>query len=583
MLGRAQNGETLTISKIVVGSGSASQASDLWPLTALIHFEMNVVINTKNDDGNGQLLVEGVFRSDTAPHAFDLHEVGIMAHIGTESDRLYSVANAFLDPVDHIDPAAPTFYGYKIKLIIDRIPAASLVIQIGPTDAVLGENVGTDATGPGPYKEAIGNLLRFKRFVEGVGIDLTEDALHNTITIAQKQLTQNVDLYVPATYPGITDPTVLFPTIQAAHDYLLAFHIPSDKTATIHVYSGHFTQTVPINFTHPDAEQIQVIGLDVVEKTMRPATNITRSGTLPDIDVVIPVASTTGIAVNDVCYLYDAPTAQLEGCGYITVVGGTSVTMRMKIYNVLPPASIACLSTTKLLVFPTQFSTNTTTVFNCPNGIKLIKNFGLRASVGAQLGTAFSIFGPYGGFENVVAVNYAIGFGIAAAACYLTPVVAANACGAAMEVGPSGTVLLNAPSPVSGYARFTWNGNVTYGLWVVGGSYVTGAGGSTTYACSNGNTGIRSDTRGFVGVGNTGSSAGGYVIGWNQFGAQAVMVGIVLASIDVMSAIALNTVYDLQSKQGGQIHIVHNSIITGTYDPALGALGSSGGFISMSL
>ena len=32
MLGRAQNGETLHVSKIVVGSGVAAMPADLWPL-----------------------------------------------------------------------------------------------------------------------------------------------------------------------------------------------------------------------------------------------------------------------------------------------------------------------------------------------------------------------------------------------------------------------------------------------------------------------------------------------------------------------------------------------------------------------
>jgi len=579
MLGRAQNGETLTISKIVVGSGVAGQASDLWPLTALITKEMDVQINTKEDNGAGQLLVEGVFRSDAAPHAFDLHEVGVMAHIGAEADRLYSVANAFTDPVDHIDPAAPTFYGYKIKLIIDRIPAASLVIQIGPTEAVLGENVGAGSVGPGVYKEAIGNLLRFKRLAEGIGIDLTEDAGSNVITIAARQLTQNVDLYVPATYPGITDPTVLFPDIQSAHDYLLQFHIPADKTATIHVYSGHFTQNVPVNFTHPDSTQIQVVGLDLITKTMRPGVNITRTGTLPNLDIVIPVTSTTGIAVNDIVYLNDAPHVQLESAGIVTVVGGTSITVRMLVYNVLPPSSIMPLATTKLIVYPTQFITSVDNdgVFKCLNGIKLFKNFAFRQSGGTMTGTAIGILGPFGGMEHCICYNFRIGFGIGCLVCNIMPILAANACEVGLQVGPSGNVFLQGINPVGGYTRVTLSGNHTYGLWVVGGSWIGGGNdGTITNTCSN-LQGIRCDTRGLVGI-----AAGTYMLAYmcqcNDQGFVAALLGIIMSSIQAEAAVLNNVTWDFRSVQGGQIALVYNFTMSGLYSPALNLLGPSGGY-----
>ena len=215
MLGRAQNHEILTISKIVVGSGSATTPSELWPLIALKTFEMNVVISAKRDYGQGTLLVEGSLRSDTAPHAFLLKEVGIMAHVGNEADRLYSVANVFAGAADLIDPAAPTIQVFKIKLIIDRIPAANLVVNIGPSENVLGENVGPDTVGPGVYRDAAGNVLYFKRLVQGSNMEIHDSTDGNSIYIGTSVLHNNVDLYVPKSYPGITDPEVLFDTIQA--------------------------------------------------------------------------------------------------------------------------------------------------------------------------------------------------------------------------------------------------------------------------------------------------------------------------------------------------------------------------------
>lgn len=256
MLGRAQNAERLTISKIVVGSGSATQPSDLWPLTALRAQEMNVVISSKVDLGGGVMLVEGSLRSDQAPHAFDLREVGVMAHIAAEADQLYSVGNVFAEAPDHIDPAAPTIQVFKIKLIIDRIPTGQITVSISPSENVIGENIGAASVGAGAYRDAAGNVLYFKRFVEGPAIDIEETP--DTITIGQPMLKNNLDLYVPMNYPGITDPNVLFPTIQDAHNYLLKFMIPTDKYATIHVAAGSFTGRLYL--WHPNGSQIALIG-----------------------------------------------------------------------------------------------------------------------------------------------------------------------------------------------------------------------------------------------------------------------------------------------------------------------------------
>ena len=202
MLGRAQNAERLTISKIVVGSGSAAQPSDLWPLTALKVFEMNVAISTKNDYGDGTLLVEGSLRSDQAPHAFDLREVGVMAHVGTEADRLYSVANCFAEPPNQVDPASPTIEVFKIKLIVDGVPTANVAVSISPSENVVGENIGADIVSPGVYHDALGNVLHFKRLVQGANMDIHDSTDGNSIYIGMNLLPNSVDLYVPMSYVG---------------------------------------------------------------------------------------------------------------------------------------------------------------------------------------------------------------------------------------------------------------------------------------------------------------------------------------------------------------------------------------------
>src|SRR5499427_10676986 len=82
MLGAADAGATLTITRIVIGSGSATQDSDLYPLTALINWQEDVTITRKQDLGNGVMLVSGVINECDMPAGppFHLRELGIMAY-----------------------------------------------------------------------------------------------------------------------------------------------------------------------------------------------------------------------------------------------------------------------------------------------------------------------------------------------------------------------------------------------------------------------------------------------------------------------------------------------------------------------
>ena len=384
MLGRAQAGEVLTITKIVVGSGSVTQASDLWPLTSLVNHQMDVAVSAKQDYGDGTMLVEGSFLSSDAPAVFQLREVGVMAHIGAEADRLYSVANVLTDPPDTVDPGSPSLQAFKIKLVIDRIPEASLIIQIGPSENVIGQNLATAAIGPGVYKDAAGNVLNFKRLNAGAGIELIEDAGATYITIAQKRLKQNVDLYVPQTYPGISDPTVLFPTIQAAHDYLLSFVIPSDKIATIHVYSGTFNNSPPgaglsaINFNHPNSKQIRLWGQPRIDKNIQSIGNVLAASKDVTLDNV------SSLAVGQRVYLAACGGTYQGGCR-ITAIVGNKVTCTLEKRDTQANYTTVVGAAGRLCFLPTivRFTNGTgpggnpaagEMLLSCPFGIGEIKN-----------------------------------------------------------------------------------------------------------------------------------------------------------------------------------------------------------------
>lgn len=383
MLGRAQAGETLTISSIVVGDGTASQPSDLWPLLALIDTKLVVTISAKNDLGNGTLLVEGSFESPAATAPFYLREVGVMAHVGTEPDRLYSVANVFADPPDYIDPAAPVIEAFKIKLIIDRIPSDHVIVQIGPTDAVMGQNIGSEAVGPGVFSDAVANLLEFRRLVQGTGMDIHYSPDGNSIYIGTRTLQTNLDLYVPANNPDAPPsppPNTVFPTIQAAHDYLLQFTIPPQYQATIHVHELNHAiiQTPPINFTHPNSTQINVIGEAPVSQLI---DSITPAGApLGTTKVCHMHSAPTGLAVNKYVAILDPIWGYGGGC-FITAIAGSAVTCNVYDQGGRPPYAVtdSGASSPRLVYLPTVLQLNAqptqlTTMINCPFGIGTFKN-----------------------------------------------------------------------------------------------------------------------------------------------------------------------------------------------------------------
>jgi hypothetical protein len=295
MLGRANAGESLTISRMVIGAGRAAAPADLWPLTSLLDHRLNVPFTQKRDQGNGVLLCEGGFNSSSVAAAFELCEVGVMAHIGAEADRLYSVANVMATGADNVDPAVESIHAFKIKVVIDRAPNVTVVI--GTSDDIMAENIGADTVGPGWFREKIANTLRFKRAVAGTGIELIENPADPfAITISQKTLIADLDLYVPLNNPGGT-PTTRFATIQQAHDYLLDYYIPPNRFANINVgLMDLVSATISIN--HPQSSQIRILG------SRGPIININDpGGTWTGINGAylynIQVNSVAGLAIND--------------------------------------------------------------------------------------------------------------------------------------------------------------------------------------------------------------------------------------------------------------------------------------------
>ena len=487
----------------------------------------------------------------------------------------------FTEPPDFINPAAPTIQVFKIKLIIDRIPTANLIVQIGPSEAVSGENIGADTVGKGWYKETAGNVLRFKRVVQGARIRITEATDGNSVEIAAATVEADLDLYVPESNPEAPNPEVAFPTIQEALDSVADLLIPSDKFVTIHVYSGNYTHTTPTIVNHPNASQIKIVGKDLISRQISGA--ITTGGTAPNLDVTVTTpAGITGVAVGDVVQVFDAPDGRLEMCGHVLATRTTpspQVVIRMRSI-VAPPASINALGTTKLLIFPTQLRSNVAAgidIFRCLQGIGLIKNFALRSTQTTFNGGVGINCNGNGALENVAALGFFIGLGVSNGNLSLHPTIACSQNQNGLNVAPSAGAILQPPS-AAGWNRATFSGNMTYGIWLNGGSYYS-ISTSSTYAIGN-STGIRCD-RGYLAHGIAGTTLGGMACAFNTNGCSTTLAGAILCANDSVNQVFANVTWDCQAVSGGQISIVHNVNISGNYQPALNVLGPSGGFITI--
>jgi hypothetical protein len=338
MLGQADAGQTLHVTRIVVGSGSANQDSDLYPLTQLIQWQADVTINRQQDLGNGVMLVSGTLNEWDMPAGspFQLKELGIMAYTTTTqitgagappvsgkgplppdpkttSDQLYCVSNVYHDAPQTITPGGTNSWAFNVQVEIDR--ATSVVIQVGAASTYDCENVPvSDVTDPGWYFGRQGNVFEFKRAVEGSGIQLDSTTYSDRIIISTRSLTQDLDLYVPVNNPdGAGKPH--FASIQAAHDYLLQFTIPPQYYANIHVHELNHAVIIadPTNFSHPNSSQINLIGENPVSLPIQSITPGTGSAK------ICHMTNTAGLTVNKYVAIVDSFWGYGGGC-YITAV-----------------------------------------------------------------------------------------------------------------------------------------------------------------------------------------------------------------------------------------------------------------------
>jgi hypothetical protein len=393
MLGQANAGGTLNIQSIVVGSGSAVAEADIYPLIALITFEQAVTITRKTDLGNGKLVVSGILNESLITGSpFQLRELGIMANVDGAGDQLYCASNVFGDIPDTVTPGGTSSHSFDIYVEIDR--ATTVNVTIGDPTTVDVQNIGAPAVGPGAFSYRTGNIFFLKRFVQGIGMILSEDG--DTITIAQKVLEVDLDLYV---FPTATDVAPNFTTIQKAHDYLLPYFIPSNRLARINVSADQYTgSTIQIN--HPQANRIQILGAAPVIGNINSISNVNTSS----FNVVL--ASNPGFLVGQLVVLRLSADPRWSGVHSITAVSGNTITLSKNMRGGIDWTT-AVGAGGQLVKFPTTLYNPTAGVMStgAPAPLGKLQNFTLQGGGGTDPNKGWGVNGMVKTLDSIVAWN----------------------------------------------------------------------------------------------------------------------------------------------------------------------------------
>jgi hypothetical protein len=357
----ALGGGRLTFYKMQAGSGSITNDAAIPAMTSLVAPVCDLAITSYVIEGDGQITLFGNISSAQLDAGFTFKELGVFATIeqpivgkgGTPSgpniQAIVQTPSTLANPV--VPPPAegtPLMYSYcnsydasdyipgsgettdvvntvQVTIKIDQAPDVQINILQGQTFSVA--NIGAPSVGAGPWSYTQANVGYFKRLVPGAAMLITEDT--NTITIGQRQLTADLDLYVANGNPDISPN---FSTIQKALDYLGQWLIPTTIQARIWVSAGVYNLTSAVNVSHPNGRSITIQGPQNATLNATSISSIT--GSTKNWSVTYAgIANTSSVHVNDYVIVdgtggvTSANQALLCGFFKVTAVTANSVTL----------------------------------------------------------------------------------------------------------------------------------------------------------------------------------------------------------------------------------------------------------------
>jgi hypothetical protein len=359
-LSAAAGGGRLTFYKMQAGSGAIVNDAAIPPMTQLVAPVTDIGITKYEIDGKGQITLYGNIASVNLPAGFTFTELGVFAAIeqpvaglggSPMPPSIVTTPPTTVTP-DIPDPSAgtPVMYSYcnsyelsdyipgsgettdvvntiQVTVRIDK--AVTPVVNITAGQQLSITNIGPPEVGAGPWSYTQANVAYLKRLVQGPGILLLEDA--DTITVEQKQLTADLDLYVANGNPDISPN---FSTLQNAIDYLGQFLIPTTIKARINMSGQTFNTAQRIILNHPNAQNITIQGPQNPALTGTSITSIT--GSAYNWSVTFGgFTDTSSVAVGNYAIVdrINATAANNEGLvtGFFLVTAVTAATITVKV------------------------------------------------------------------------------------------------------------------------------------------------------------------------------------------------------------------------------------------------------------
>ena len=322
-LSTALGGGRLTFFKMQAGSGTIANDAAIMGMTHLVTPVCDIGITKYTIEGDGQITLFGNIASAQLDLGFTFRELGVFATIeapvvgsggvptGPNITPFTVAPSTTANPVVPNPPVGtPLMYSYcnsyansdyipgkgettdvvnTVQVTIKIDQAQNVVINITAGQQLSIENIGPPSVGAGPWSYTQANVAYMKRLVQGPAMVITEDT--NTITIGQRQLTADLDLYVANGNPDISPN---FSTIQNAINYLGQYLIPTTIKARINVMPGYYTGNVYMD--HPNNPSITIQGPQNPSVSLTGIASIT--GSANNWSVRFNVPSTANMAVN---------------------------------------------------------------------------------------------------------------------------------------------------------------------------------------------------------------------------------------------------------------------------------------------
>jgi hypothetical protein len=417
----ALGGGRLTFYKMQAGSGTIANDGAIMGMTELVEPVCDIPITSYVIEGDGQITLFGNINSSELDAGFTFKELGVFATIEPPTGRggttsgpniqaiaqtpstqanpvvpppaegtalMYSYANAY-DLGDYIPGSGEsTDVTNTVQVTIKIDEAENVVINIIAGEQFAVVNIGPPSVGAGPWSYTQANVAYMKRLVPGAAMLISEDT--NTITIAAKQLTSDLDLYVANGNPDISPD---FSTIQNALDYLGQYLIPTTIQARIHVQRGVYVlaSNDHVSITHPNAQNITIQGPQNASLTSTSISSVT--GSTYNWSVTFAgISSTSSVAVND-WVICNKPSGAIKSTlplftGFFKVTAKTSTSITVKVPYRLTSLPLPGTLTMQLTPITAIISAplNTYGIVSGASGIGLIRYLGVVAQQTPTLG-----------------------------------------------------------------------------------------------------------------------------------------------------------------------------------------------------